>query len=51
MIAHGTGFSPFLSISERIKNLFRAQSYDTTKKLGNIFIFYGVRNDDDEFYF
>lgn len=46
MIAHGTGIAPFVSITDRIKNVI-----EQGNSIGNIYLIYGVRNEGDEFYY
>jgi sulfite reductase alpha subunit-like flavoprotein len=47
MIAHGTGIVPFVSILERIANLLHNSA--SSNDIGEVHLFYGCRNDLDEF--
>jgi sulfite reductase alpha subunit-like flavoprotein len=47
MIAHGTGIVPFVSILERIANLLHNST--SCDAVGEVHLFYGCRNDLDEF--
>ena len=47
MIAHGTGITPFISILNRIKSLLICAKEQIN--LGDIYLFYGCRNDSDDF--
>jgi sulfite reductase alpha subunit-like flavoprotein len=47
MIAHGTGIVPFVSILERIANLLHNSA--SSDAFGEFHLFYGCRNDLDEF--
>jgi sulfite reductase alpha subunit-like flavoprotein len=47
MIAHGTGIVPFESILERIANLLHYSA--SSNDIGEVHLFYGCRNDLEEF--
>ena len=49
MIAHGTGIAPFISIMERLNNLIRNSPDTDQLKLGEVQLFYGCRNENEEF--
>ncbi|CDW81838.1 UNKNOWN [Stylonychia lemnae] len=45
-ICHGTGITPFISILERIKNI-----YESHERFGDLIMLFGVRSDTENFLF